>query len=513
MGMGTQLRLILMIIVGILFLTTGVSAIPQDDYKSFNSSQAAMEIGLPVKPALHEIPKIPQTLDLKNQEATLINGTGNLSKLVEVNNTAGGYAFVQLEIEGTDTTHWSYQIQSANTTEGCVALATVQVENADKILLQGHAISPNLDVAYGGVGLSDDQWEKAGKYSGMVTVGSDTSKTGTVAIVNGNDEKGSIEHICRSYHLVNNTDSGSSTQKVPGLEWNPGIGIQNASAENLHLDKYSGDFASLDHGGIRSYYGYAISQAEITFSYHQMTGGYGKTCNIYTYAARWPFENTDILGNYSAEGILADDVISLDHTGQAIIIEDNFGTFGETKCSAGFINYVMTPITNMMDSLYYGGDIAGSAKASTPLQGTNKSSIPATFEGWITGIFNENVGTLYENYQLSGATVNRIVEGGAFNQQSLQTGVTSNITSGKDTKETSTSRINGVSKLIIDLNTGNTTTLDGRWMVDSPTGSPVTRYEGAVMPGTTAYSSSQTLSGSKYVKDTAYYRSGTVDVQ
>lgn len=513
MGMGTRLHLILMIIVGILFLTTGVSAIPQEDYKSFNSSQAAMEIGLPVKITLHEIPKIPQTLDLKNQEITLINGTGNLSKLVEVNNTAGGYAFVQLEIEGTDTTHWSYQVQSNNATNDCFALATVQVENADKILLQGHAISPNLDVAYGGVGLSDDQWEKSGKYSGTVTVGSETSKVDTVAIVTGDDEKGSIEHICRSYHLVNNTDSRPSMQEVPGLEWNPTIGIQNVSAENLHFDKISGDFASLDHGGIKSYYGYAICDADIAFSYHQMTGGYGKTCTINTYAIQWPLENTNMPGNYSAEGIQADDVISLDHMGQAIIIGNNFGTYGATKCSAGSINYEMSPTKNLLDPLYFSGYVTGSATASTPLQGTNKSSIPATFDGWITGIFNDNVGTLYENYQLSGATVNRIIDGGAFNQESLETGVTSNITSGKDTKETSTSRINGVSKLVIDQNTGNTTTLDGRWMVDSPTGSPVTRYEGAVMPGTTAYSSSQTLSGSKYIKDAAYYRSGTVDVE
>ncbi len=513
LGMGTRWYVTGLILFGILFLSSGTSAESQNENTSFNSSQAALEVGLSVTPMFQETRAIPKTLDMSNQKASLINGTGNLTKLVEVNNSAGAYAFVELKIVGTDTTNWSYLLQSSNTSDGCVASGIVQVENADKILLQGHAISRDQYVAYAGTGLPDELWSDAGRYSGNIGIEVQTDEYGTVALVTGDNEIGSIDHLCRSYHTIEPNSSEVSAPGVPGLEWNPSGGVRNESPAIFHYDHYAGDFLWVDHGTIGNYYGYAISGDNESFGHHQLREGSGTTIRVNSYGEEWPTENMNVHGNQSMEEVVAQDVTSLDHTGAAIYNKNLFGAYGLTKGTGKSISYKISPQTNPDDPFAYLEFAEGWTEASAVQQGTNKSAIPATMDGWVLGEFADNTAILSEDILLSGATTQRKAEGGTYNQHSVETGVNSNITAGKPRNSMSTSRINGVSKMVIDFTDANATSLDGRWMVDSVQGSPVSRSVEAVMPGRSAYISSNTYSGSRYIKDGAYYKSGSVDVQ
>ncbi len=511
--MGTRWYVIGLLLFGILFLSSGTYAEPQNENISFNSSQAALDVGLSVPSMFQETRAIPMTIDMNNQKASFVNGTGNLSKLVEVNNSAGGYAFVELEIVGTDTTNWSYQLQSSNTSNGCAASGMVQVENADKILLQGHAISRDQYVAYAGTGLPDELWSDAGRYSGNIGIEVETDTYGTIALVTGDNEIGSIDHLCRSYHIIEPNSSEETAPGVPGIEWNPAGDVRNESPAIFHYDHYAGDFVWLDHGRIGNYYGYAISGDNESFGHHQLLGGSGTTIRVNSFGEEWPIENMNVHGNQTLEEVVGHDVTSLDHTGAAVYSKDLFGAYGQTKGTGRSISYVICPQTNPDDPFAYLEFAEGSTEASAVQQGTNKSAIPATMDGWVLGEFIDNTAILSENILLSGATTERKAEGGTYNQHSIETGVTSNISAGKPEKSVSTSRINGVSKMMIDLANANATSLDGRWMVDSVQGSPVSRSVEAVMPGRSAHISSNTYSGSRYIKDAAYYKSGSVDVQ
>jgi len=511
--MGTRWYVTGLVLFTILFLSSGTSAQQQNENISFNSSQAALEVGLSVPPVFQETRAIPKTLNMSNQKASLINGTGNLSKLVEVNNSVGGYAFVELEIVGTDTTNWSYLLESSNTSSECVASGTVQVENADKILLQGHAISRDQDVAYGGTGLPDELWSDAGRYSGKIGIEVQTDAYGTVALVTGDHESGSIDHLCRSYHPIESNSSDVSAPGVPGLEWNPAGDVRNESPAIFHYDHYAGDFLWVDHGTIENYLGYAISGDNTSFGRHQIIGGSGTTIKVNSYGEEWPIENMNVHGNQSLVEVVAHDVTSFFHAGSAIYDKNLFGAYGMTKGTGRSISYKISPQTNPDDPFVYAGFAEGSTEASAVQQGTNKSAIPATMDGWMMGEFVDNKAILSEDILLSGATAERKAEGGTYNQHSVETGVNSNISAGKPKNSVSTSRINGVSKMVIDFTDANATSLDGRWMVDSVQDSPVSRSVEAVMPGRSAYISSKTYSGSRYIKDGAYYRSGTVDVQ
>jgi len=512
--MDTRRFVIGLIIIGTLLLISEISAELQEGNISFNSSQAAMEVGLPVKPMFHEGITIPQSLDNMDLKASYINGTGNLTKQLEVNNSAGEYSFVQLIVVGTDATSWTYTIQGNNATNNCYTSATVQVQNADQILLQGHAISKDRFVAYAGAGLQDTDWNDAGRYSGIIRISTETGEDGTLAIITGNNETGSIDHLCRSYHEIYRNCSELSTNAVPGLEWSPDSNYVHELPSIFCYDQYAGDFASVSHGGLKKYYGYAISYNNESYSYHNMAGGSGKVITVNTYGEQWPPGNMNMPGNGSYEQVRGTDVTSFDHLGEAIFFNKLHGAYGETKATAGNLDYRISPTTNKHDPMSATGYVWGSTQASTPQSGTNKSAIPATMNGWLLGEFVDNTGLIYEGYQLSGATVNRNVQGGIFSSNSdFQTGVSGNITAGRSDKSASTSRINGASKWIIDLSDENATTLDGRWMVDSVGGSPVSRSELAAKPGTSAYISSKTYSGSKYIKDGAYYKSGNVDVQ
>ncbi|WP_319578291.1 hypothetical protein [uncultured Methanospirillum sp.] len=512
--MDTRRYVLGFILIVTLCMAQGVIAELHESNISFNSSQAAMEVGLPVKPMFHEAMTIPQPLDLMSQKASYINGTGNLTKLVEFNNSAGEYSFAQLIIKGTDATSWSYTIQGSNATNDCYASALVQVQNADQILLQGHSISKDRFIAYAGAGLQDTDWNDAGRYSGTIRISTETGEDGTLAIITGSNETGSIDHLCRSYHEIYRNCSELSTNEVPGLEWSPDTNYVREFPSIFCYDQYAGDFASVSHGGLKKYSGYAISYNNESYSYHNMAGGSGKAITVNTYGEQWPPGNMNMPGNGSYEQVRGTDVTSFDHLGEAIFFNKLHGAYGETEATAGNLDYRISPTTNKHDPMSATGYVWGSTQASTPQSGTNKSAIPATMNGWLLGEFVGNTGLIYEGYQLSGVTVNRNVQGGIFSSNSdFQTGVSGNITAGRSDKSTSVSRIDGASKWTIDLSDDNATTLDGRWMVDSMQGSPVSRSELAIKPGTSAYISSKTYSGSKYIKDRAYYKSGTVDVQ
>ncbi len=514
LGMDMRTFVIGLILIGTFLLFPGTSAELEAGNISFNSSQAAMEVGLPANPLFHEGITPLYSLDSLDSKSAYINGTGNLTKLVEVNNSAGEYSFIHLSIVGTDTTNWSYTILGNNATNDCYTTAFVQVQNAEKILLEGHAISKDRVVGYAGAGLPDTEWNDAGRYSGTIRIRTETGHDGTMATITGTNETGTIDHICRSYHEIYRNCSVLSDNQVPGIEWNRNENDVKDLPGIFCYDQYAGGLASVSHGGMKDYFGYAISYENESFSYHTISDGFGKTIVVNTYGKQWPDEKLNMTGNVSYEQVRGTDVTSFDHLGEAIYFNKLHGAYGETKAKAGRLDYRISPTTNKDDPFSATGYVWGSAESSAPQAGTNKSAIPATMEGWMLGEFEGNTGLIYEDYQVSGATVNRNFQGGIFSSNSdLQTGVSGNITAGRSDRSTSVSRIDGASKWRIDLSEENTTTLEGRWMVDSMQGSPISRSEQAVMPGTSAYISSKTYSGSKYIKDGAYYKTGSVDVQ
>lgn len=499
--------------IGVLVAGAG-AAVQGGEETTLNTSLAAEEIGLQAKPVLQEIPPMPDGLDAVQTDATGITGTGNLTKLIEVNNTAGEYAFELLQVTGTNATSWDYQAESANTTGNCYTWITARVTNAEKILLEGHAVTADLHVAYAGAGLSDPEWKEAGPYSGQLMIMTATRENMSSAWMIVENEQGTISHLTRSYHVINGTSSQSELSGlVPGIEWAPEKNETDQAEAVFFYDQYGGSYLHVNKGSTGLYHSFASSGSGGARAVQILSSGAGKSLVSNTLGEEWPSGDVHQAGRGSFEQFRATNATSVDHFGQALFTKGNFGANGASKGTAESLDYQVSPSDSKREPVFAAGYAGGMAMGITQRGG--RISIPASYDGWMSAVSKNNHTTLYEQTTSSGAYLERYAEGGIYDRVTgtAMTGVLSTISSGKKTGATTPSQLNGILRCDIDQTAANATTLEGRWMVTSDQGSPLARLTRAVMPGRSAYSTAETFTGSKYVKERAYYRDGMVDAQ
>jgi hypothetical protein len=503
-------------IICLLLICTGVGAEQSGDTLVAQADSTQELTGLPEDLDKAEIPPLPFSFEGLASGNSLVNGTGNLTKLVEVNASAGGYVFGLLQVVGTDNTHWEYEEVIMNTSDMSYAGGLLFVENADKILFEGHAITPDDLVAYAGVGLVDEKWKDAGPYSGQVAVITGIIQGDANAWIEARNEQGTITHLTRAYHVIPCANTSSESHTPPGLEWNPDEDSTGISAHQpFCYDEYAGSFTNYEAGSTNGAFSYAICTPYQAYSTHFQDVKKIGFLQTNTMAAEWPAKNVGSQGRGVLEEVKVINGTSVSHQGQAIFSAGGIRAGGDTQATAdSYIGVRVFPEGDETEPSWRLGyadtEVTG---AATRRGDSGQVTVPASYDGWAEGIIRKGVYQTKERYTAKGAEISRTTAGGVFvNRQNPVTGVMANITAGNAANPRGTSGISGMAVLEVDGTADNATTLDGRWIVSSPQEIPITRWIEAVKPGSPAYSTTSTSTGTKNVKESAYYRSGTVNV-
>lgn len=503
-------------ILCLLLIGIGVSAEQSGDMEPVQSDSSTELLELPETLAERETPPPPFTIEEVSAESSVINGTGNLSRLIEMNTSTGDYVFNLLQITGTENTYWEYMDYVQNSSGWSYAGGMLVVKNAEKILFEGHSITPDERVAYAGVGLVDHEWEQAGPYSGQLAVMTGVMDGSSVSIVESQDEVGTITHLTRAYHVIPCDNASSVSHGVPGLEWNPDedkTGI--SSHERFCYDKYAGSFSHYITGSTDGSYAYAVCTPYQAYSTQYQEVQKIGFLQSNTMVAEWPAKNIASQGSGILEELMVVNGTSVKHQGHASLIPDKMVARGMTQATAdSSIHTRIMPEGDESEPSWRLGYADTEVTGGKHRRGVDGPvSIPASYDGWVEGLIDQGVYQTNERYGAKGAEVSRTTFGGVYvDRQNPVTGVTANITAGTDANTKGACGITGMAILKVDGRSDNATSLDGRWIVSSPQGIPVTRWIEAVRPGTSAYSTTSTSTGTKNVKESAYYRSGTVNV-
>lgn len=513
-GVKRGLVLILTMIIGWVFLFPGCQADVFSGDEEFNLTQAAEEINLPTPPEKITIPKLPEVIIPANDSAALISGTGNLSRLIEINNTQGDYAFGLLQIEGDDSTRWEYLIESSNKSP-CYVTGYVSVYDATKFLFQSHAVSPDQHFSYAGVGLQEGAWTDAGRYSGEITIATSSSQNSTTSWVSGKNETGTISHLCRSYEVIDENGSMPSEPRIePGLEWNPQGNTTTILPTTFFYRQYAGSFCEINHGLIEQSSAYSTTSGTMAQSAQDLINGQGKSVSMNTRGEEWPPGDLHSAGNSTFEEWRGDNVMSVNHYGLAWYGRNAGTAYGNTKGTAELIDFRVNPEADKRKSELISGFAGGRILGNAQQKQTGRVTIPASFQGYLAGTQVNNQCIISEKYDLSGTYVQRDISGDfETSGKTEKTGIFGNMTAGRENGTTSASRLTGVSSLLINYPKSGEISVNGRWMADAQEGLPVIRNIEATTPGKTAYSTSQTFSGMKYIKEIGIYKNGFVDVQ
>lgn len=441
----------------------------------------------------------------------MISGNGTLDQSIMLNGTAGEKVAGILQVFGNDETSWSYQLISQNQSNAYMVIGVLQVKNAQAVIVQGQAVTPAKNVAFSGAELTGRKDEVSGTCSGNFEVSAIAIDNRTYSILQTSQETGSMYHLTRSYHYYysNNQPQGPGVQfPVSDLK-----ALENITQPQaiFYMDQVAQSRAVLDEGTMKSYFAYGLSAPSQAVTLQNPAAGDTQNLEVTTQAGGSTdpkLLNTTEVG----ERVHATGVSLLNHQGFAYYAQGTGSAQGSTILHADGKMEKTSYIDNRHFPTYSGGYTHLSASSSSKKEGSDRVSIPVTYEGWTQSGYFMGTSYLDESHTARGAVVKRTVNGGEFREDEepvYQVETESEV--GSDTAQ-GASDITGSATLRYDGNHGNETSLSGRWILASPDGSAVQRAISATMPGAKAFDDSCTLSGPKYVNENAYYRNGMVDV-
>jgi len=490
-----------------LLVCTYAGAAEMEDNESFfekeNLTRGAPDIPLS--------PQLPAGVNLTVPQDGMIIGNGTLDQSIMLNGTAGEKVAGILQVFGNDDTSWSYQLISQNQSDAFMVIGVLQVKNAQSVIVQGQSVTPAKNVAFSGAELSGLENTGPAKCSGNFEVAAIAIDNMTYSVLQTSEETGSMYHLTRSYHYYysNNLPQGPEVQfPVSDLKALDNITQPQAI---FYMDQVAQSTAVLEEGTMDSYIAYGLSGPSQAISLQYPVAKEVQNLEISTRAAG----STDpVLLNSTEVGerIHATDVSFLNHQGSALYAQGTGSAQGSTILHADGKMEKTSYIDNRHFPTYSGGYTHLSASSSSKKEGSDRVSIPVTYEGWTQAGYFMGTSYLDESHTARGAAVKRTVNGGEFREDEepvYQVETESEV--GSDTAQ-GASDITGSATFRYDGNHGNETSLSGRWILTSPDGSAVQRVISATMPGAKAFDDSCTLSGPKYVNENAYYRNGMVDV-
>ncbi len=334
-------------------------------------------------------------------------------------------------------------------------------------------------------------------------------------MITTNSEQGTVAHLTRAYHVIGSNSSEPNTSHVPpGLEWTQ-TENKTMPKQSIFYDQYAGSYTYMEQGTMNQYESYASSGPSGATSIQMQDSGESRNLMTNTMGEGWSADHVSVPGRGAYEELKAMNGTSIRHYEYSQFVNGNCSTVSETEATAdGYLKYYIMPygVSNETSPWIYGYSDADMRGSPVKRGQSGRVAIPASFSGWSEGIVRDGIYTNAENYIAKGASVFRSCNGGKyFDTDEPETGVLANITAGNEQTAKGAAGLNGMSVLSVDINDANTTTLNGRWIVTSPRGTPITRWVRAVMPGNSAYSASSSLTGMKNIKESAYYRPDMVD--
>lgn len=504
-------RIIMVLIVVSAFIGVGFpccaeKSLPDPDH------QVADEIGISAEPVAPEVPQIMKDLGQSVLQTDTITGTGNLSKQVEMNDSAGGYAHGLLEVVGTDETHWEYQMIWSNKTNLCYVEALISVENAERVLFTGWANTSNGQMSYFSTGQREEYLADAPPYSGTVQFLAGAFGDYSGASMVTSKEQGTVQNEIWGLHKTNYS---SSEAEIPSSGMDSVLNGTITSPGTLLYDQYARSEYAIVNGNVSFSQASAISGPNQAWSLLNIEIGRCKVFNVYNDAAD-RLVKQQFKGKEALDAVWADQVDSLHYSGYSGFGLGNATAYGRAEGTAGRLNYELISKSNWNVLPNIAGHTWGTAEAGTRKTDlTGSGSIPASFSGWGQAELVNGVCKNTENLVMHGAYVERHSDGGTYPVSHTfipEPGVQSNITAGRSGTPPGASVLQGMAVLTVDADS-DPTTLNGRWIVSSPAGLPTGRWIRAAMPGQQATSNSLTVSGQRDIKEMGYYRSGLVDVQ
>lgn len=457
--------------------------------------------------------------DLLSSQIEYINGTGNLTKKIEVNNTAGERATGHLMIVGTNETSWMYEIRSGNATDKTFVWSQISVQQAQKVFFESNANNTAGQVAYAGIGLAKGGWDDAGPYSGTVMLFAAVDLEQSASRIETNGEEGSIIHLTQAYRETGDQSSELNISRMkqvsPDADWNLSLPELKPPSDVMFYDQYAGSYLNLRHGKVFESQYYSVSGPNSAKADSIQNIGKAKEVVTNTIGEEWPEGHLRSKGSGSYEQFDGTEITTLMHRGKVVFKKGDSAALGESYATGNRLRFLALSSGDQEANPLTAAYTQGMAESGTvPSTRSGQIPIPASYDG---GVLVQNIGGSCkdtEKYTINGAYVKRKSDGGIYIDDAdiPQTGVQAHISAGKQGSPPGSSRLQGQAILTVSGTAADPTTLEGRWIASSPASLPVSRSIQAIMPGYTASTSSTTVSGVKYISESGYYRSGMVDV-
>lgn len=474
------------------------------------SGDANLNISEPVIP---DIPPMPKTTNQLIANTSFIEGNGNLTRFIEVNSTAGQLARGLLQVVGTNATSWKYILVSGNQSSMGYVVGHIIVDHAQAVIFNENATTPDNQVSDARVQLAGEIPGNMGFCSGEIMIEVIAHDNSSYSWINTNNEQGTLSHANKAYH-VNLSAGSDASRDSDNSETQWSLTQKKTIPENIPmgLDRFVKSDINLIQGTMKTYESYAVCTPDGSLTVQNPSAENAGSINAHTYASEFP-ENKATNNRGSNEGLYLNDVVSMRYSAAALNSAEGIWAFGITSATANTdLEFSVIPAGERCKGPWVTARSDVELKGSPKRTGSDRVSIPITFDGWNEGSLVNGVYRISENYSAKGAMVLRSTEGGVYpaDGDMPQAGVIANISAGKMDAQ-GASGISGSSSLMVDGKTGNTTTMAGSWIVTSPKGVPVSRWTEGLMPGASAYSSSSTMTGTKSIKEQAYWRNNLVD--
>lgn len=502
------------------------------DESTFTITRAVEEIGIEELAEISGGNQDLQDHDLLTMNQPMRSGTGNLTEVIEVNNTAGESVKGYLTIRGDDATIWQYSLNGSNTTGSCYLVAMVQAADASYIMLSTDAVSADMHHSTADTTISSKSLPNHGRCSGYIGMATGVDQNHTYSWGDGSNQTGRIDWFSRSYHEIP-ADSPAFVSR--GAGW-PDEDNRTVSARTMRaigevpvgLDQdqeisppdeqspFFNTYASSDglviNGNITEIHSYSSSRPEAAVSRQKIARITGGSASLWNLGEDWMPGDDYNPGNAMICSVDASKNSGITYYGEASSSERGSSTEYQTEATAKSVKYSIQSTADRRNEHFTLSALSGGIDGNAGQTPSTRNTIPASFKGSQDGSYSNGTCHVSENISLSGAYITRNVYGGILKREdwlpvSLVEG---NISTGSIQDAYGASRLTGVSTLTVQRSDAGQAALKGRWLASAPEKLPITRNLDVITPSHVGYTRSQSLTGLKYIKEEGAFSDGMV---
>lgn len=527
----------LILLFGLFMIQAGWSAVADEimNEGTFNITQAAEEIGIK---DIVEMPDLNQNLQnpiLQTKNQSMISGTGELTEIIEINNTAGESIKGYLIIRGDDETTWQYSIHENNQTGYSNLIASVQASNASFITLSSHAVSSEKHHSLTRIEISKNSLPHNERCSGFIGMFTCVEGKSSYSRGDGINLTGRTDWVCRSYHEVPE-DSPAALSPATGSRaeryhngrafplwegdemtayFDDELEISPLDEESPFYDTYASSDGTIINGHLPKITTDTISGPESTQSSQYAIGITGDYTSLWNLGKDWKPGDLFEPGNATICSIVASKNSTVTYYGDASSVpEGKSSSQYNAEATAQSVKYSIQTTPDRRNEHFTLGYLYGGMKSNAGQSRSTGTSIPASFKGSLSGYYDNGTCDVSENIMLSGAYITRNVYGGILEREEWKpvSVVEGNISAGSMQDTFGASRITGVSTFTMQRSDEGRAALKGRLLASAPEKLPITRNMDVITPEQVAYKRSQSRTGLKYIKEDAGFINGIVDL-